>query len=255
MKHRRRHFKLSKKSIIVAIILILVVLSSGFVFRYGIISVADNEASKSIAINNSTVTELTSKIKATLNNESISKSFKITKLSEYSNDISKLANDVCHKQSTLIYYRYISRYQDCDKIRKSLSDLAYASNSVYRYLADEAVLSELLPKDITGLSIEQSHDLWSISALLIESTHVNNETNTFKKFLVVAVNDHRDAWGVLVEANKKKDETAFTNAENVVINTYKTIQSLAISDKEQLSELTKAFASKHQIFLSLTKSQ
>lgn len=253
MKYHQKHRTLKQKTLFI-VVAIIIVGSAVIALKYGVVSAANNSAKTSITTASSKLTSLTSDINSTTASSGDTNDQKVAKFQRYASDIKTLADTICHDQRSTIYYDILPAHGSCEKARSALLELAMSASATYSYVADETVLASLLPKGNTTRSFSDMYDLWNRTSSLINAAKVGQEATGIKASLQKAVDSYRDAWKAVVDADSKRDSSAFSKATDAVKAAYVTLQSQTNISKAQLDSLDASFSSKYAAFTVATKA-
>lgn len=248
--HRRKH-RLSRRTVMLIVVAAVVLLCAVIAIKFGLIAAADSKAKSSLLDTTAKVSAATTNVNTLFADEKASVGSKVSALSAYSTKLQSYSKEVCGDVRTLVYYNFVKYHDNCEQANVSLAALYLASNNLYSFLSDEETLAALVPKDSSNLSYSQQYDLWTRTTGLLRAAKTGDQAQTLKVALSESTNTYAAAWNAVVQADNKKDETAFNDAEKLVKSTYAALQSMsAVSDKT-LQDLTNAFNTKYTSYTSL----
>lgn len=239
---------------IIITIVVVIVACALIALKFGVISSANNNAEASISNASSRLMTLTSGINTDVATPSLTNDQKVAKLQQYLNDLKGLQVTICRDQRGQLYYDVLPAHNTCQKAYSTFGDITTSVSAIYAYIADETVLSSLLPKGNASTSFSDTYDLWNRTSSLVSAAKVGQEARGIKTSLQSTVDSYRDAWKALADANTKQDSAAFSKASDAVKSAYVLLQSQANESKTELDALDAIFSAKYATFILIAKA-
>jgi hypothetical protein len=252
---RQKKRGLSRKTLVITAVILLVIASGVIAVKYGLFAAADAEAKASLTETKAKVTDASTKVNTLISDEKQTVGAKVSAVSEYKTQLQGLSQDVCKDARALIYYSFITHHDDCEAATKALTAVSAASADLYGFLSDEETIAALLPADGTSLTYVQHYDLWNRTTGLLKSAKSGSQAQELKTAVINAASSYAEAWYDVVQADNKKDEAAFDKAEAKVKSSYSALTAVATISTKTLQDLTSVFNAKYAAYTALKLTQ